>query len=93
MENTSSQTDIYFANIKTPQWLGYLIQRPESHTIHHAQGVHRHNYSDLPIYDILFGTFYNPANYEHETGFYNGASDKIRSMLLFKDISQTNSNG
>ncbi|MEQ8703926.1 MAG: sterol desaturase family protein [Phaeodactylibacter sp.] len=23
------------ANIRTPRWLGYIIQRPESHTIHH----------------------------------------------------------
>lgn len=76
------------ANIKTPRWVGYFLQRPESHTIHHAKGIHKHNYSDLPIFDILFGTFYNPKDYEHETGFYNGATDKILDMLLFKDISQ-----
>ncbi len=76
------------ANIKTPHWLGYLIQRPESHTIHHAKGIHKHNYSDLPLWDMLFGTFYNPKGYEHETGFYHGASDKIVDMLLFKDISR-----
>lgn len=77
------------ANIKTPWWLGYIIQRPESHTIHHAKGIHRHNYSDLPLFDILFGTFCNPKGYEHETGFYAGASDKILDMLLLKDISQS----
>lgn len=76
------------ANIKTPRWLGYLIQRPESHTMHHAKGIHKHNYSDLPLFDILFGTFYNPKDYEHETGFYPGATDKIIAMLRFKDISQ-----
>ncbi len=75
------------ANIKTPYWLGYLIQRPESHNFHHAKGIHRYNYSDLPLFDMLFGTFYNPQSYEHETGFYQGASDKIREMLLFKNIS------
>ncbi len=74
------------ANIKTPQWLGYILQRPESHTIHHAKGIHKHNYSDLPIYDILFGTFKNPKKYEHETGFYNGASARVVDMLLFKDV-------
>ena len=26
------------ANVNTPHWLGYLIQRPESHNIHHALG-------------------------------------------------------
>ena len=80
------------ANIKTPHWLGYLIQRPESHTVHHAQGIHKHNYSDLPIFDILFGTFFNPKTYEHQTGFYPGASDRISDMLLFRNISESNEN-
>lgn len=75
-------------NIKTPQWLGYFIQRPESHTVHHAKGIHKHNYSDLPIFDIIFGSFKNPKGYEHETGFYNGASSKIVEMLTFKDINK-----
>lgn len=38
------------ANIRTPQWLGYIIQRPESHGVHHQRGVHRYNYSDLPLF-------------------------------------------
>ena len=75
------------ANIKTPQWLGYFIQRPESHTVHHAKGIHKYNYSDLPIFDIVFGTFDNPQEYVHETGFYNGASNRIGAMLMFKDVS------
>jgi len=74
------------ANIKTPRWLGYIIQRPESHTIHHATGIHRQNYSDLPIFDIIFGTFHNPKEFEHETGFYHGASARIGDMLLFQDV-------
>lgn len=77
------------ANIKTPYWLGYLIQRPESHTVHHAKGIHQHNYSDLPLFDLLFGTFYNPRGYEHETGFYPGATNRIIDMLLFRDIDQS----
>ena len=76
-------------NIKTPKWLGYFIQRPESHTIHHAKGIHKYNYADLPIFDMLFGTFKNPSKYEHETGFYNGASARIVDMLLFKKVSKS----
>jgi sterol desaturase/sphingolipid hydroxylase (fatty acid hydroxylase superfamily) len=75
------------ANIKTPQWLGYIVQRPESHTFHHAKGIHKYNYSDLPLFDIIFGTFRNPKDFEHETGFYNGASARIWDMLRGKDIS------
>ncbi len=75
------------ANIKTPVWLGYIVQRPESHAIHHEKGVHAYNYSDLPLFDILFGTFRNPKNYVKETGFYDGASSRIGEMLRFQDIS------
>ena len=78
-------------NIKTPRWLGYFIQRPESHTIHHAKGIHGFNYSDLPIFDMLFGTFKNPSKYEHETGFYNGASARIVDMLMFKKVDKPTS--
>jgi sterol desaturase/sphingolipid hydroxylase (fatty acid hydroxylase superfamily) len=73
-------------NIKTPVWLGYIVQRPESHTIHHAKGIHAYNYSDLPIFDIIFGTFKNPKNYEYDTGFYSGASKRIWEMILFKNV-------
>jgi sterol desaturase/sphingolipid hydroxylase (fatty acid hydroxylase superfamily) len=76
------------ANIKTSQWLGYFIQRPESHGYHHALNIHKHNYADLPLFDILFGTFHNPKTYEHEAGFYQGASDRMVDMLLFKDVSK-----
>lgn len=75
------------ANIKTPQWLGYIVQRPESHTFHHARGIHKFNYSDLPLYDIIFGTFRNPKDFEHETGFYKGASQRVWDMLRARDIS------
>jgi sterol desaturase/sphingolipid hydroxylase (fatty acid hydroxylase superfamily) len=76
------------ANIKTPTWLGYIVQRPESHAVHHGRGVHAFNYSDLPLFDIIFGTFRNPRYYVDETGFYNGASNRIGDMLLFKDITE-----
>lgn len=79
------------ANIKTPYWIGFIIQRPEGHTIHHGKGIHKYNYSDLSLFDMLFGTFNNPKNYEVETGFYQGASQKIAKMLLFKDINKASS--
>jgi len=74
------------ATVKTPRWLGYLIQRPESHCIHHERGVHRYNYSDLPLWDIVFGTFRNPASFDRETGFYDGASSRIAEMLVGRDV-------
>ncbi|CAN7702505.1 sterol desaturase family protein [Variovorax sp. LjRoot178] len=77
------------ADVRTPRWLGYIVQRPESHAVHHARGVHAHNYADLPLWDIVFGTFSNPAAQEQPTqGFYDGASRRVRDMLLFQDVSR-----
>jgi sterol desaturase/sphingolipid hydroxylase (fatty acid hydroxylase superfamily) len=73
-------------NVRTPQWLGYIVQRPESHSVHHGRGVHQFNYSDLPLFDILFGTFRNPKEFVSEAGFYDGASAKVAQLLVFKDI-------
>ncbi len=76
------------ANIRTPRWLGYIVQRPESHSIHHARGIHHYNFADLPLIDMIFGTFKNPRDYQKETGFYNGASARIFEMLMMKDVSE-----
>lgn len=77
------------ANLSTPHWLGYLIQRPESHHIHHGKGIHRNNYSDLPLWDIVFGTFNNPQSVKGiECGFYKGASSRIIDMLFSRDVSK-----
>ena len=74
-------------NVRTPQWLGYFVQRPESHSHHHERGVHARNYSDLPVFDMLFGTFHNPRGFASATGFYDGASARIIDMLLARDVS------
>ena len=76
------------ANLRTPRWLGYIIQRPESHGIHHERGVHAFNYADLPLWDMVFGTFRNPRHWEAQTGFHDGASARIFSMLVGRDVSQ-----
>ena len=76
------------ANIRTPRWLGYFIQRPESHVVHHERGRHRYNYANLPLWDMAFGTFRNPESVDQvQAGFYTGASSRISDMLLFKDVS------
>jgi sterol desaturase/sphingolipid hydroxylase (fatty acid hydroxylase superfamily) len=77
------------ANIATPQWLGWFIQRPEQHNVHHQRGVHRYNYADLPVIDMLFGTFRNPAQVDGvPCGFHDGASSRIPAMLIGKDVTQ-----
>jgi len=73
-------------NVRTPRWLGYVIQRPESHCVHHRKGVHYYNYADFPLWDMLFGTFRNPTNYIGEVGFEEPADKRIGAMLAFADV-------
>jgi sterol desaturase/sphingolipid hydroxylase (fatty acid hydroxylase superfamily) len=80
-------TTFQHANVRTPRWLGYFMQRPESHSRHHARGVHAGNYADLPLFDLLFGTFHNPAGFAEEAGLGYGASGRILDMLRFRDVS------
>lgn len=73
-------------NVRTPQWLGYVVQRPENHARHHARGIHHGNFADLSLIDMVFGTFHNPAGFPPATGFHDGASLQVRQMLLGRDI-------
>jgi sterol desaturase/sphingolipid hydroxylase (fatty acid hydroxylase superfamily) len=73
-------------NVRTPSWLGYVIQRPESHSVHHQRGRHGLNYSRIPVIDMLFGTFKNPDYFEPEAGFYPGAWKRIPEMLVGIDV-------
>ena len=75
-------------NVRTPHWLGYFLQRPESHLIHHQRGVHAYNYGDIPLPDMVFGTFRNPkTEWDGENGFHAGSTTQIPAMLAFRKIS------
>jgi sterol desaturase/sphingolipid hydroxylase (fatty acid hydroxylase superfamily) len=80
------------ANIRTPRWLGYFIARPEMHAVHHERGSHSGNYCDLPVIDMIFGTYRNPETFEGVGGFYDGASARIVDMMLGRDVSVQPSN-
>jgi sterol desaturase/sphingolipid hydroxylase (fatty acid hydroxylase superfamily) len=75
------------ANVRTPHWIGYVVQRPESHSYHHERGVHARNYSDLPVFDWLLGTLHNPRSFAGAAGFYDGASRRLGAMLAMRDVS------
>ena len=76
----------YHMNIKTPRWIGYFFQRPEMHRIHHQRGKHYKNFSDLPIWDMLFGTFENPSSYQGDCGFQTERESQLKNMLLHKNV-------
>ena len=59
----------YHSNIKSPKWMKHFIQTPELHSIHHQLDVHKYNYSDLPIWDKLFGTYKDTDVFMDHCGF------------------------
>jgi sterol desaturase/sphingolipid hydroxylase (fatty acid hydroxylase superfamily) len=77
----------YHWNVPTPYWLGFFFQRPESHCVHHQEGVHSYNYGDLPIWDMMFGTFRNPKKWDARCGF-GDAEHRLWAMLTGKDLSR-----
>lgn len=73
------------SDLRTPRWLGYFVQRPEMHTVHHQYGHHAQNYG-LPVWDLLFGTWVNPRDRAVRLGFDDDKSGRIADMLLWRDV-------
>ena len=38
------------------------------------------------LFDILFGTFRNPREFDGQVGFFDGSSSKIGAMLIGTEI-------
>jgi len=76
----------YHSNIRTPHWVRYFIQTPELHSIHHELDVHKYNYSDLPLWDRLFGTYKDTTVFAKQCGFPRNNERKLWKMLLFRDV-------
>ena len=76
-------------NVHTPAWLGTVIQRPESHCVHHRRGVHAYNYSDFPPWDMLFGSWRNPRQFLGECGFESPADRSLGAMLATRDANES----
>ncbi|WP_286830347.1 MULTISPECIES: sterol desaturase family protein [Kordiimonas] len=73
------------SDTRSPEWVGYFVQRPEMHRVHHQAGHHAQNYG-LPIWDLMFGTFVNPKKNQFACGFDKSKELRIRDMLLLKDV-------
>ena len=76
----------YHANVRTPRWLRYFIQTPELHSIHHQFDVPQYNFSDIPIWDRMFGTYKDTTEFVERCGFPKGAEERLIPMLAFKDV-------
>lgn len=78
----------YHTNVRTPQWVGYIFQRPEMHRIHHEYEHHAHNYGDIVWWDMLFGTYRNPKEFRATCGFDPEKEQRLLDMLRFRDVHQ-----
>lgn len=78
----------YHLNLRTPRWIGFLLQRPESHRIHHQYRHHTQNFADLPLWDALFGTFHNPVAGAVPTrcGYEDWREDRFDDILALRDV-------
>ena len=76
----------YHANFRSPHWLRYFIQTPELHSIHHQLDVHNYNFSDLPLWDRLFGTYKDTTSFAPACGFPRQNERYLGRMLVFRDV-------
>ena len=76
------------ADLKTPYWLGFVLQRPEMHRVHHKFMHHAQNYG-FSVWDLLFGTFCNPKEYVTNVGFDETRAARVYDMLKTKDVHKT----
>jgi sterol desaturase/sphingolipid hydroxylase (fatty acid hydroxylase superfamily) len=74
------------ANLRTPQWLGWFVQRPEMHRIHHQRDHHASNYGDIALWDMIFGTYDNPPVWKGRCGFDTAREQRVAAMLLCRDV-------
>ncbi len=56
--------------------------------MHHQEGLHRYNYADLPVFDMLFGTFRNPPNWAGDCGLGPEGNRRLGAMLIGRDVSR-----
>ncbi|MBL4761320.1 MAG: sterol desaturase family protein [Gammaproteobacteria bacterium] len=75
---------IIHSNLNLPRFVGYIFQTPAMHRLHHKQGAHRKNYSDITWWDMIFGTYENPEVDLGDCGFRDDLEKKWLSLLLGK---------
>jgi len=79
---------VIHANINLPRYIGYVFQTPAMHRLHHKQGAHCKNYSDITWWDMIFGTYENPVSDLDDCGFREELEKKWLSLLLGKKYSK-----
>ncbi len=55
--------------------------------------LHHYNYADLPLWDILFGTFRNPRVRDGRCGFGDSQEDRLIKLRCGRNISSATRSG
>ena len=76
-------------NIKTPRWIGLVVQRPEAHCLHHERDIHARNFGDITWWDMMFGTYDNPENFKGAVGFEPARGRRVLAMIGCIDVNDT----
>jgi sterol desaturase/sphingolipid hydroxylase (fatty acid hydroxylase superfamily) len=76
-------------NVRTPRWIGWVVQRPEAHCLHHERDVHARNFGDITWWDMIFGTYQNPESFSGEVGFAPERGRRVLAMIGFVDVNRT----
>lgn len=74
----------HHANITIPKrfhWLGYIVQLPGMHLVHHQYGLHRFNYAPF-LWDTVFKTVRIPTDWDKRLGL--AKSHDIGAIFLFR---------
>ena len=72
------------SNVRTPRWLGYLVQRPESHSSITGVACTRQLFRPADLRSPLRHVP-QPARVR-SAGFYDGASARVADMLLSRRL-------
>ncbi len=76
------------ANIRVPRWIGYVIQTPDMHRVHHEYAKHDSNFADFVCWDMLFGTYRNPRAPIQSCGFDAQREQQFLAMLRGQDVNK-----
>ncbi len=54
--------------------------------LHHQRDIHSRNFGDMPVWDMLFGTYANPRRADVPVGFEPDRSRRVLAMLACVDV-------
>ena len=58
----------------------------EMHRIRYQLGRHMNNYGEITWWDMLFGTYENPAEWVHHCGFDDDREQQLLKVLAYNDV-------